>query len=289
MATPKTFSYSDVLPPTSNMLDTYQRARLVRSARKLGAVLGSTPKLIEVEANPQPIPITLLPIGRIPPTSRSATPQFIPSRKDTPSPIPITPDLIYSSASSNSSMASLVLPRGSTDSERSIDYVPHEPLLRPSKHTRSRSKPLPKPLILRLNAVPTCPSDPRLRVTPATPLSPKVSPPTTPVPVSVAETRRRKMAKLQRTFGENIPVDAVFPSAQPYERPALLNVPGTQPYSNPKSKDRRQRSMSVDGAIAPQSVRRSSRVWITGSKGWTGEWNRKDIREVQDQLRTLKL
>ena len=35
--------------------------------------------------------------------------------------------------------------------------------------------------------------------------------------------------------------------------------------------------------------RRSSRVWVTNNGTWTGEWNRRDIREVQHQLRNLKL
>ncbi|KAF9560638.1 hypothetical protein CPC08DRAFT_466829 [Agrocybe pediades] len=39
-------------PPTNNSLDKEERARLLRSTRKLGAVLGTTPLLVEVEAQP---------------------------------------------------------------------------------------------------------------------------------------------------------------------------------------------------------------------------------------------
>ena len=47
--------------------------------------------------------------------------------------------------------------------------------------------------------------------------------------------------------------------------------------------------MSVDFQQSePASERRSSRVWVTGNGSWTGEWNRKDIREVQQQLRALR-
>ncbi|KAG2342611.1 hypothetical protein BDR05DRAFT_1000623 [Suillus weaverae] len=45
-------------PPTTNILDSQQRMRLIRSARKLGAVMGTTPYLLEAD-----VPITLLPIG----------------------------------------------------------------------------------------------------------------------------------------------------------------------------------------------------------------------------------
>ena len=61
-----------------------------------------------------------------------------------------------------------------------------------------------------------------------------------------------------------------------------------------KPKTRPHRSMSVDFATQQPSAdgalpaARSSRVWVTGNKMWRGEWNRKDIREVQKQLRSLK-
>lgn len=77
------------------------------------------------------------------------------------------------------------------------------------------------------------------------------------------------MAKLARTLGENVPPEMVFPTATNGRR-----MVGSQ---------------SRPICITPPP-RRSSRVWITGSKmgTWTGEWNRRDIEEVQQKLRALK-
>lgn len=100
-------------PLTSNTLESYQRARLVRSTRKLGAVLGTTPRLVE----PEPIPIKLLPIGRSSTSSLSSNghnspygyhhgyPRSYTSVKASPS-----INSVYSSSSSNSSVVSLTLP-----------------------------------------------------------------------------------------------------------------------------------------------------------------------------------
>ena len=88
------------------------------------------------------------------------------------------------------------------------------------------------------------------------------------------------MAKLARTLGENIPVDLVFPT---------LSAADREPPSAVERANRR-RSMSVDvsHAAAVLAVPRSSRIWVTGGSLWTGEWNRRDIREVQNQLRRLR-
>ncbi|KZT00354.1 uncharacterized protein LAESUDRAFT_732376 [Laetiporus sulphureus 93-53] len=266
---------SPSLPPTTNHLDPRERARLMRSARKLGNVLGSTPQLLESEPAAA-TPIARLPIGPSPGRSGSikSVSSFrqgsICSRASTPS--------LYSSSSTNSSVVSLALP----PPHASCESLP-EPRLYSTKHKKARkSKELPRPLVLRLNAVPLPPSDrrlPGLPPTPSTAVPTTPISPTTPVAPSPEETRRKRMAKLKRTLGENIPLDLVFPR---HTR--------TSSSSPPRSPNRagRHRNMSVDlGREAPQPSR-SSRVWVTGTDKWVGEWNRKDIFEVQQQLRTLK-
>ncbi|KAG8220203.1 hypothetical protein J3R82DRAFT_1239 [Butyriboletus roseoflavus] len=52
------------LPPTTNVLNAQQRTRLLRSTRKLGAVLGTTPYLLENDKS-----FTMLPLGKT--TSRA--------------------------------------------------------------------------------------------------------------------------------------------------------------------------------------------------------------------------
>ncbi|KAH9943954.1 hypothetical protein B0H21DRAFT_469645 [Amylocystis lapponica] len=259
-------------PPTTNTLDARQRVRLIRSARKLGSVLGATPQLIEPQPSPPEVPIARLPFG---PSSRPGTPKSLLShRRGSPAPSASpTPSLYASSA--NSSVASLVLPTP----HGSCESLP-EPRGYSSKPRRSKE--LPRPLVLRLNAVPVSHSDPRVRVQPPSPstatsvTTPTPFTPTTPVPPSSAEARRRRMAKLQRTLGENVPHDLVFPAPTPASAPSTLSVPALGHHG---------RSPSLDDDLPPA---RSSRVWVTGSSAWTGEWNRRDIREVQQQLRALR-
>lgn len=279
--------------PTHNALEAHHRIRLVRSARKLGAVLGSTPQVADHEP-PTAGPAPLLPIGCTP-SSRPSTPFSL--RGSPPSSRPSTPGSIYSSSSTNSSMASLTLstPRTSAESLRLAEPKGF------STPRGRRSKELPRPLVLRLNAVPMPPTDrraanaaptPALPRTPSTPRSSSAPPatPTTPMPPSAAELRRKRMAKLARTLGENVPVDLVFPpSPAPAPEPATA-VARTPPslLSPAAERTRRRRSMSVEVAAAVLAPSRDSRIWVTGGNLWTGEWNRRDIREVQQQLRRLR-
>ena len=414
--------YFNPPPPTFNTLDTRQRTRLIRSTRKLGAVLGTTPQLVESES----------------PVSPEKTPTFSPRRDRKrrqgsifdfpPSAGPFTYN--YDTPSASSSASSLALPRTSTDShdsEASTHSLPALPMPKSfARHVREKSRSkgkhtaLPTPLVLRLNAVPLPPSDPRVQPpTPDTaatlktaaltahapsytPLTPTT--PGTPATPTATETRRKRLAKLKRTLGENVPAELVLPfraartlaqrtpsPVDPPPAPRTLSPPANEalhphshqdpppapltmsppalsalhPYSHHQERERererarrpqvkaqrtvplvrpgkererehavRRRSVSVDfkhgvmspalNAAAPASKprssprdgahsrapsafrapgpaleqeqaqeqspeRRSSRVWVTNNGTWTGEWNRRDIREVQHQLRNLKL
>ncbi|CAL1710575.1 unnamed protein product [Somion occarium] len=258
-------------PPTVNNLDAQQRARLVRSTRKLGAMLGATPQLIEVDARPKPIPVSFRSAGQ----SRPLTPKTKTHRRHG-SIFEVFPETCpYSSSSStNSSALSLTLP----EPRSSVDVLPTPKSF--STNPR-RSADAPRPLVLRLNA-PTPTSD---LASPDTATTIKFShhtdgmltpTPVTPVVPSAAELRRKKIAKLTRTLGENVPPELVFSKVPP------------QSYFTPEPLPRKQRSMSVDESTGDDVFARTSRIWVTGTKAWQGAWNRKDIVEVQKQLRNLK-
>ncbi|TBU22780.1 hypothetical protein BD311DRAFT_124617 [Dichomitus squalens] len=386
-------------PPTYNTLDSRQKTRLIRTTRKLGAVLGTTPHLAESDSpvfvspdRERPLPFSS---KRDRKRRQGSIFEFLPPSG------PFAYDDASSSASS--SMSELALPRSSiesNDSDLSTQSLPAPKSF--ARHVRERSKskgkcmPLPTPLVLRLNAVALPLSDPRLAtpdtvatlksISTATRSAIPVTPttPVTPSTPTVTETRRRRLAKLKRTLGENVPAELVMPFRTPRaQRPSpvaitsaaqTLSSPrlGSAPYKpanadsqkqrsprakplspsqktdplvhscarSTSSKDSpRRRSASVDfkhgvmspalaAPSAPQPPSKSyhhsrapshaanmftsetyppvaysvttvprdpvpspdsGRVWVTGAESWTGEWNRKDIREVQRQLRNLRL
>lgn len=287
-------------PKTTNTIDTQQRNRLVRSTRKLGSVLGTTPQVVESEQRtshpPIPASLNLHPTGprvqgklRRPTTADSGDSSVFGTVSDP------TPRFAYSAPSVNSSVVSLSM-------------TPAEETLAPSrkrrptlKSTGKRSIEIPPPLVLHLTAPsPKHHSLPQTPLTAST-LTPGSSPaltPLTPVFPSPAESRRKRMAKLTRTLGEKIPPQLVLatlrkPSIPSLRSSALKSPPPLPPprVSSFNEKAGRRRSMSVDfvnvmNTNVPPS--RSSRVWVTGNSTWWGEWNRKDIKDVQKQLRNLK-
>ncbi|TFK64797.1 hypothetical protein BDN72DRAFT_251901 [Pluteus cervinus] len=192
------------LPPTSNNLDHEQRARLIRSTRKLGALLGTTPCLVE-ETAPAPRRSTSSTISRpaIPPTFIA---QSNPAKEWVYVALPG-----QSHASPSSSRSS------SLDCERPTHTEPSRPgspSRKPSSSSRAKSRPAPQPLLLRLQ---TNPISSNSSQRPPSPLSPTFSVTTVnsvpgPAPTyrSASDLRRKRMAKLTRTLGENIPPELVF-------------------------------------------------------------------------------
>ncbi|EKM52984.1 uncharacterized protein PHACADRAFT_197416 [Phanerochaete carnosa HHB-10118-sp] len=320
---------------TCNVLNHRERSRLVRSTRKLGAVLGATPQLAEnvdsswnaYHATHVALPLcepsstrsstsSARPLVK-PPTRRHASVSEHPTRAD-----------IYACASSASSSASLAAPPLPLPPARttSLSARSRKPSMKfgmsKSKAKQQQAQPpaadAPRPLALRLatgppRALTLLPSTPsRTPKSPATPLfAPPGTPssfgsaattPTTPVFPSAAETRRRRMAKLTRTLGEIIPPHLVFGARKPpgniaagdaeqygvvvsVEGGAKPADAGLMPPARTSTRVRRSMSVDLGGALP---LARSSRVWVTGSSEWRGEWNRRDIREVQQGLRSLK-
>ncbi|TFK33124.1 hypothetical protein BDQ12DRAFT_691533 [Crucibulum laeve] len=297
-------------PPTTNTLDKEQRTRLLRSTRKLGAVLGTTPFLLEPLPPVPPIPssnstYTLsckTPItprtrayrreGRVFPSDTESSddddsfdnrdsyvfvPTHLPSAPYQLQSLPLLSPLPSPSSSStpSSSRASsldvqrkpLPIPQPRKDKGKGKATLrplppihialPSLPMDLPGSQigveTKKRGRPLPQPLLLRLRSVPVAPNDTRagkrdsvlssttttVQAQPLSPLSPTFSVNTTTPERKRAPTdkeKRRKMAKLTRTLGENVPPELVFGTS-----PGLPSHP-----IGPRAKEhRRMRSETV--------------------------------------------
>ena len=264
-------------PPTSNHLDLNQKSRLIKSTRKLGQVLGTTPYLLET---PSEHPISFLPIGSrtsspTPSTSSTSSAESIKSIKRSRrqgSIFQYSP-IVHSASSSTSSLS---LPGNMSSSSVDLPSTYSMPVSR-----RSRDANRPPPLVLHLSPVVVSPDDHRIvkpQLSPfSTPLSPIVDDfpmsPITPTSDALhqkeADAKRKKMNKINRTFGENVPTELVFPTPTS-RRPSFI--------SRPPTVTRNRRSMAVS----------DTQMWCTGTQAWVGEWNRGNIQEVQAQLRQLK-
>ncbi len=304
-------------PTTSNTITSRERKRLLISTRKIGAMLGASPVL--TEAPLQPFSAALYPVSSASSasSSRSSTPDSTKASRRQASICafsPGKPQFVFTSAEGASSVVSLTIPEHEeTETGVKVKTLAKKASMKfkssVSSSTKSRgSNELPRPLVLRLNAVPQPivvrpPNSPALSTTsgmltptPGTP-TPTTSPaatPTTPVFPSPTELRRKRIAKLTRTLGEIIPPYLVSASKRPAATAQADVIPQSPSAPFAEAADirpmtRQRRSMSVDYSNqAPPMFSRSSRVWVTGSETWRGEWNRKDIKDVQKQLRSLK-
>ncbi|KAJ3932924.1 MAG: hypothetical protein NXY57DRAFT_917467, partial [Lentinula lateritia] len=226
-----------VLPPTTNELTPSQRLRLMRSTRKLGEMLGTTPVINSSSE-----------FGQHPSASHRDTPSI---------------SLHHSSS-----------PRFA--------------------HAPKKSKALPRPLVLSLQSLPASFSSPRSSG-PTSPLSP------TSISTNIAssssyrddhdslsdslQTRRKRMAKLTRTLGENIPPELVFNSQLHHSHSQTTSL---TPSGGRKSSDTiRSTVSSCSTASEPSHLNETKRTYRKQA-GWSGEWNRQDMDEVMNRLRGLK-
>jgi hypothetical protein len=222
-------------PPTNNTLDPEQRSRLLRSTRKLGEVLGTTPLLLEPGAEGLTQPIQSVHAsrreGRV---FHSLSPSMDSSELEhvlVKSSAKTAPEQ-YQSITPPSSQSPLPIPvreqRNCGPSSGKEGVLPPIAILFDipgSTKTRSRSvlsRSREQPLLLRLRSLPTQKTiDSRINVTttvdPPIPLSPTVSSVNvdiaTSTPILSDREKRKKMAKLTRTLGENIPPELVFGSS----------------------------------------------------------------------------
>lgn len=264
-------------PPTSNCLDLNQKSRLIKSTRKLGQVLGTTPYLLEI---PSQLPISFPLIesrtsSPTPSTSSTSSAESIKSvkRSRRQGSIFMHSPIVHSASSSTSSLS---LPGDMPPSTVDLPSTHLAPVSRRSKDTHR-----PPPLVLHLNPVIVSPDDHRIGEGQLSP------PPTLPVfddfPMSpmtptsnasyhrkkAADAKRKKVDKINRTFGESVPTELIFPTS----RKPTASFASRQP-----TVTRKRRSTTIN----------TTQVWCTGSQAWVGEWNRGNIQEVQAQLRQLK-
>lgn len=274
-------------PPTTNKLDAVQRARVMRYSRKLGAVLGTTPFLLESCGSTVPVTLTRL-------DSRAKRHHHQRSVVDEPrtstESLPMAP-FFHAASSSKESLLS------TSDCSSAESDVP---LMVTTKSRRLEGKPRP---VIFVDAVPLSSSDSRVQATPRLTRSPSLDippTPTTPTQASSVEARRRKMARVMRTLGENVPPELVF---QPSGKASLENHPvpstmvlDTRSVSSERSaaKITRRRSASVGATTQWQRILDlPAPVFSSSSKApddqrWVGEWNRRNIAQVQHELRNLR-
>ena len=260
------------LPPTTNILGSQQRLRLMRSTRKLGAVLGTTPYLLENDVS-----FAVLPLGKT--TSRVLKRQGSLFTHHQSSSLSVTSSSTSTTSLHSPSASSITLPQSVSPGTQSIESLPKNP---PGLSSTRRCRPGDKvpQLYLRLHPVPVSPIDDRVASSlPPTPCTPSPPTPITPSVPDVAEVRRKRMAKLARHLGENIPAELVFASES---APKLATIS-----ANCRT---RRRAQSVD--VMPTEAARISnnRPSLGRSRQeWVGEWNRSNIKDVQKELRNLKV
>lgn len=186
-------------PPTINALGPSQRARLLRSTRKLENLLGAIPQVVEPG----------LP-------SRNATLHEKSKSQNVYVSSPTASPVLSSINSAECPEFSRLVPAASRSSQITIAR----------KH---KSVPLPRPLLLHPNNV-SAVIKPNVRIehsdsaqvltlpppafstpSPLSPLFASEDEPMSPTQVPQEKIRRKRMAKLTRTLGENIPTEFILP------------------------------------------------------------------------------
>lgn len=215
-----------VPPPTTNTLDPVQRKRLLKSTQKLGALLGATPRVLEPgSALPPLTPGTraFRREGKVFYNHSASSSTTSVSSSDAegfvwvPSPTEVPLKQHHKNVSTP---IAIELPPAAAKKAVS-PMAGHKKSKSSQQHSATAPQQLSQPLLYRLRAVPIPPpivSPPPTpqKISPLSPLSPTFTVPakTTVNPKARNELsesdRRRKMAKLTRTLGENIPPELVF-------------------------------------------------------------------------------
>ncbi|EIN13300.1 hypothetical protein PUNSTDRAFT_117138 [Punctularia strigosozonata HHB-11173 SS5] len=311
-------------PPTLNNLDRADRQRLIRSTRKLGAVLGTTPLLLD--ANDQTH------VGALFARRHRRWQQSHGALSNRNASFSSTAKLMHRDDDDAASFVDM----DEDEEDHHVENIAPNSQRHPGP-SQLVALDLPKPAQLhtRYERVEKRRPEPEEFVTPTRPvllclhdnaesLSPTASASVPPTPTTAAsatftvsspstpafdalEQRRKKMAKLTRHLGAAPPTDLVFPPS-----PTRAVVCRTSPRSSDGGKvstiglgRRRARAFSVDlhrlsanvdfVGIARSVASQGKGVPplpIAGgrdsSEAWVGHWNRNDIRTVQQQLRQLK-
>ncbi|KAJ7249118.1 hypothetical protein B0H12DRAFT_1122765 [Mycena haematopus] len=278
------------MPLTTHALPQTQRLRLMRSTRKLGELLGETPLLVETSPTS-----TSSPFSR---RSRSA------SRVSTE---PKRSGRLYMASATTPQTSSLTL--GVT---RDVASAGDSSLARPMLLLHLPAAHLSATEHADLTSLPS-PLSPTFSLTLNSPMTP-----TFPL-----DTRRRKMAKLMRTLGENVPPELVFPTSIPKARRRASTVSVREsilerdlahknsatsfnvvriedPFSDPpfttegrSSSDTYSSTSTHDSTSSLEQLLPSShahRNMHRKEQGWSGEWagGVSNMDDVVRRLRGLK-
>ncbi|KAJ7307805.1 hypothetical protein DFH08DRAFT_900682 [Mycena albidolilacea] len=282
------------MPPTSHTLPDAQRRRLMRSTRKVGALLGETPRVV---------PTALTPL-------QSFTMGHSRSRSTTGTESKRSGRWLGTASDTVSRASSLRLGRKAAVAE--TDASGAQPIVRPL-------------LILSLPMPGTFSPAERTFPSPSPRDASDLTSPTTPSPTADT-TRRLRMAKLVRTLGENVPTELVFPvSGSRQRRASMPTVPisilelrrgllpsrddsayidesFSYPYTIPEhrssdsyvpTKDSHTVSFPDDPStsMCPHQHTRAIDTTHRREIGWSGEWGQtgdSGARNMDDVVRTLR-
>ncbi|KAF8797522.1 hypothetical protein BYT27DRAFT_7204462 [Phlegmacium glaucopus] len=256
------------LPPTTHALELEQQSHRLRSTRKLGAVPRITPLILDLDSK----------VDVMPKAPTLISPRTRATRRKG--------QIFHTQSSSVSSMES-------TES----DYVfinksdlqqPHSPRssrrmspnIKPVAHSKSGKsgnthakglgpQVLTQPFLLRLRSLPVPPAASIKTATPPIYPSKLLSPVSssfnmdTPTPSSrpghvlTDIEKQRKLAKLTRTLGENVPPELVFHNTPPLQRSASMTVSRLR--KSPSSSHKLSRSTALPIAETPAPQPQSAR------------------------------
>ncbi|KAJ7467685.1 hypothetical protein FB451DRAFT_1483107 [Mycena latifolia] len=275
------------MPPTTHALPHAERLRLMRSTRKLGALLGETPLLADIRLT-----------AFSPTHARSSSTMSTDSKrlgrlyKDTHT-VPRSSSLSIAAAPPVS------VPQATASHGQAVPVA--RPVLflrlpaRAGPASRAEHTPLPSPLSPLFGRA--------------------LNSPVTPTAAGDAS-RRRKMAKLVRTLGENVPPELVFGAkgarrlSLPAASPALIydactaddstaSYAADEPFSFPSMVPYVPEGRMSSDTCASSDTRAScdtqgSREHLLPHRredGWSGEWGGRvaNMEEVVRGLRELKL
>jgi hypothetical protein len=102
------------------------------------------------------------------------------------------------------------------------------------------------------------------------------------------------MARVVRTLGENVPPELVFRRIESEDWSEKATESRSAPRKPTNSKANRRRSASVGSSTQLQRLLElPAPVFSSSSKApedqrWVGEWNRRNIAQVQRELRSLR-
>ncbi|KZV76809.1 hypothetical protein PENSPDRAFT_569156 [Peniophora sp. CONT] len=257
-----------------------QRSRVIRSARKLEQVLGTNAFLVESSTSR---PLQVLPT---PLTLRHKHSQSL-NAMDSSSASTTYEDAssVMFTHSNNSSVSTL--PTDDSRPASPVKIAPVAPTFAPSPRTPKRKRGLDAPsLFIEVQPV-TIPADDARLALPLTPVTAPVNvatpttprTPTTPTVFELAEQRARKLTKISRTLGENVPPELVFNTFNHKKSRRASLSSAIDPLPTP--------NYSHTVSAPPMPVFASGPAQVAGET-WVGSWNRPDIRTVQTELRALR-